>query len=63
MRSHVKYLEQAGARVVPISYKLDKNHLYQILEQVNGVYIPGDAPHIVKNKRFLSTVHEIVIWA
>ena len=31
MRSHVKYLEQAGARVVPISYKLDKNHLYQTL--------------------------------
>jgi hypothetical protein len=31
MMSHVKYLEAAGARIVPISYKLDKNGLVNIL--------------------------------
>ena len=31
MMSHVKYLEAAGARIVPISYRLDKNGLVNLL--------------------------------
>jgi hypothetical protein len=29
--SHIKYLEAAGARIVPISYRLDKNGLVNLL--------------------------------
>lgn len=38
----VKFLESAGAKVIPINYRLRKTALIKILEQVNGVYIPGD---------------------
>ena len=31
MMPHVKYLEAAGARIVPISYRLDKNGLVNLL--------------------------------
>ena len=31
MMSHVKYLEQGGARIVPISYRLNDNQLNRIL--------------------------------
>ena len=40
--SHVKFLESAGARVVPIDWNLSVNKMQEILHQVNGVYIPGD---------------------
>ena len=63
MMSHVKYLEAAGARIVPISYRLDKNGLVNLLSQVNGVYIPGDHPEILKNERYLNTVREILFWS
>jgi gamma-glutamyl hydrolase len=63
MMSHVKYLEAAGARVVPISYRLDKNGLINLLQQVNGIYIPGDHPDVLKNERYLNTVREILFWA
>ena len=63
MMSHVKYLESAGARVVPISYRLDKNGLYNILSQVNGVYIPGDHPDILNNERYLASVKEVLLFA
>lgn len=54
--SHIKFLEQGGARVVPLSYRLDKNQLNSLLNQVNGVYIPGDSPKILENDRYLSGV-------
>jgi gamma-glutamyl-gamma-aminobutyrate hydrolase PuuD len=47
MMSHVKYLQAGGARIIPVSYRLDKNQLNQALEQVNGIYIPGDSPVIL----------------
>lgn len=61
--SHVKFLEQGGARIVPVSYKLDKNQLNQILEQVNGIYIPGDSGAILQNERYLAGVREVLQWA
>ncbi len=63
MMSHIKYLEAGGARVVPISYKHDKNGLVNLLEQVNGVYIPGDHPAVLNNDRYMNTVKEILMWA
>jgi len=38
----IKFLEAAGARVIPINYRLRKTALVKILDQINGVYIPGD---------------------
>jgi hypothetical protein len=58
--SHVKYLEQGGARIVPISYRLDQNQLNSILSQLNGIYIPGDAAAILQNERYLNAVKQIL---
>lgn len=39
--SYVKYLEAAGARIVPINYSASKAELDTIFESVNGVFFPG----------------------
>jgi hypothetical protein len=31
-----------GARVVPVDYRLEDKELVNLLEQLNGLYIPGD---------------------
>jgi hypothetical protein len=63
MNSHIKYLQQGGARVVPISYRLNADQLNRILTQVNGVYIPGDTPIVLENERYLNKVRAILQWA
>ena len=63
MNSHIKYLQQGGARVVPISYRLNADQLNRILNQVNGVYIPGDTPIVLENERYLNKVRAILQWA
>lgn len=45
--SHIKYLEAAGARIVPIDFTLDEEKLKRTLKQLNGVYIPGDSGALV----------------
>jgi len=45
--SHIKYLEAAGARVVPIDFTLEEEKLKRLLKQLNGVYIPGDNKALV----------------
>jgi hypothetical protein len=37
--AHVKFLRQAGLRVIPISYKSTQQELDDMLSQVNAVYI------------------------
>lgn len=37
----VKYLQTAGAQVVPIFYKSSQEELVDILSQLNGVLFPG----------------------
>jgi len=39
-----------GARVVPIDYKED--NIYKILEQINGLYIPGDTKQSYLNQEY-----------
>ncbi|KAK7066766.1 hypothetical protein SK128_001886 [Halocaridina rubra] len=41
--SYVKFVEAAGARVVPIFINKDKEYYEHILESVNGVLFPGGA--------------------
>ena len=41
--SYVKWLEQSGAKVVPIKYNLPFHEIKTILKQVNGILFPGGA--------------------
>ena len=41
--SYVKWLEQSGAKVVPIKYNLPFHKIKTILKQVNGILFPGGA--------------------
>lgn len=45
--SYVKYLESAGARVVPIHYEADKANLTATFSMINGLLIPGGAQNLV----------------
>ena len=46
-KAHVQFLEQAGVRVVPIDYKLDLEERRALLDNLNGVYLPGDSHNTV----------------
>jgi gamma-glutamyl hydrolase len=39
--SYVKWIESAGARVVPIPYDADKKTLKHLFESINGLLLPG----------------------
>ena len=42
---YVKFIEQAGAEVIPILYDYDKPTLKKIFSKINGILIPGgEAP-------------------
>jgi len=43
----VKYLESAGARVIPIDYTQTEEKIKQQLKNLNGLYIPGDSKSLV----------------
>jgi hypothetical protein len=47
--SHVRFLESAGARVVPIHFDDKIENLKDQLERINGLYIPGDSADLVTN--------------
>lgn len=61
--SHVKFLEAAGARVVPVSYRLGKDKLFKTISQLNGLYIPGDTYANLDNLKYMYTVKTILTWA
>lgn len=61
--SHVEFLQAAGARIVPISYKTPQRKLFEELEQLNGVYIPGDTKSTLKSADYTYTVSKILGWA
>lgn len=45
--SHVKMLESSGARTIPLDFTLDIDELKALLEQINGLYIPGDSSRLI----------------
>lgn len=63
--SHVKFLEAAGARVIPIDYERPYEELKKLFSQINGLYIPGDSKSLVNNanKEFAMTIRKITKWA
>lgn len=50
--AHVKFLEQAGIKVIPVSYKLPLNEMRQLLDNLNGLYIHGDSQKSIVNPQF-----------
>lgn len=61
--SHVKFLEAAGARTVPVNYRKGKDALIKQLQQLNGLYIPGDTYINLDNPKYMDTVRIILEWA
>lgn len=41
--SYVKFLEAAGARVVPLRYSASEEELRRVFDSINGVLFPGGA--------------------
>ena len=62
-RTHVQFLEQAGIRVIPIDYNLPEIELKELLEQVNGVYFPGDSHLAVTDEHYKSSFLEVMMFA
>ena len=54
--SHVKFLESAGARVIPIDFTLPKHELFKKLEQINGLYIAGETLDLIEDIQYQETV-------
>ncbi|XP_004697814.2 gamma-glutamyl hydrolase [Echinops telfairi] len=44
--SYVKYLESAGARVVPIRLNLTDNEYEKLFRSINGILFPGGGAHL-----------------
>ena len=54
-KAHVQFLEQAGVRVVPISYLDSEESIESLLDQVNGIYLSGDSQKSVANRQYQRT--------
>ena len=63
--SHVKFLESAGARVVPVDYTDNLDVMKKQLRNLNGVYIPGDSSSLIEraNIEYTHKVRDILLWA
>jgi gamma-glutamyl hydrolase len=51
--SYVKYLESAGARVVPINYYASNSQLDTLFNSVNGVFFPGGSASFPKQAQYI----------
>lgn len=50
--AHVKFLEQAGIKVIPISFKMPAVELHLWLNKLNGLYIPGDSHQNLLSEKY-----------
>ncbi|KAM9970151.1 hypothetical protein ACTFIR_001996 [Dictyostelium discoideum] len=60
MASYVKYVESAGARVVPIFYNQDDESLTTIFGQINGILLPGGDVDFKTEIQYVKTL--TLIW-
>jgi hypothetical protein len=58
----VQFIEQTGAKVIPVSYKLTRTSLYRLLDQLNGLAIHGDSSSTLDNDQFQSTFSYIISY-
>jgi gamma-glutamyl-gamma-aminobutyrate hydrolase PuuD len=63
LQEHVKFLEAAGARVVPVSFLLPEKELAALLSKLNGLYIPGDNKNVLDNEDYGIAVKQILKYA
>mmetsp|Transcript_11130 Transcript_11130/g.18679 ORF Transcript_11130/g.18679 Transcript_11130/m.18679 type:complete len:104 (+) Transcript_11130:573-884(+) len=65
--SHVQFLESAGARAVPLDFRMEGQKMRNTLAKLDGVYIPGDSKLLVDNHRdhlyYIQAVQKILQWA
>jgi hypothetical protein len=52
-----------GARVVPVDYRLGEKELVNLLEQLNGFYIPGDTKQTYLDTEVQVQIAKILLWA
>lgn len=57
--SYVKYVQAAGARVVPIYDTYDKKNLSLIFNSINGLLLPGGGSSLKKSK-YIKTVKRLM---
>ena len=50
--AHVKFIEQTGAKVIPVSFRLEKDSLISLLNKINGLYIPGDSLNNIGHQEY-----------
>jgi gamma-glutamyl hydrolase len=51
--SYVKYIESAGARVVPVSYNANKSQLEFLFASLNGFLFPGGASNFPESAQYI----------
>ena len=56
----MKFLESAGARVIPFDYDIEPKQLEKLMHQVNGIYIPGEHLSLMANSQYSKTVSSII---
>ena len=55
--SYVKYIESAGARVVPITTSMSYQEIEDVFNSVNGVLFPGGAVNLSDSQYFKNAKH------
>ncbi|KAN0038736.1 hypothetical protein ACTA71_000922 [Dictyostelium dimigraforme] len=60
MASYVKYVESAGARVVPIIYNQNEESLITLFKQINGILLPGGDVDFETEIQYVKTLS--LIW-
>jgi hypothetical protein len=60
--SHVRYLEQTGAKVVAVSYMLQKDTLIALLDQLSGLYFHGDSVEAPTDQIFAETFSHVLAY-
>ena len=55
--SYVKYMESAGARVVPVTTSMSYQEIEEIFNSVNGVLFPGGAVSLSDSQYFKNAKH------
>jgi len=61
--SYVKWIEAAGARVVPLQFDLSEDQLLDRYKQINGVLFPGGGSSINDNSSYAVFSRKLFAWS
>eukprot|EP01112_Ceratiomyxa_fruticulosa_P000019 TRINITY_DN0_c2_g1_i3.p1 TRINITY_DN0_c2_g1~~TRINITY_DN0_c2_g1_i3.p1 ORF type:complete len:317 (-),score=54.86 TRINITY_DN0_c2_g1_i3:74-1024(-) len=61
--SYVKWVEEGGARVAPISYTLSESELKALFNGINGVAFPGGGVDFGNEPQYMNTINSLWNWA